>query len=75
MNNERENISMMEYGEINTNIRSLAEVRFKLLAFVPTLGGAAIFVLSQAGLTESVNPSSSNSTLLAIIIGLFGFLA
>ena len=37
----------LEYEQINENIRFLAEVRFKLLALVPALGGVAVFILAR----------------------------
>ena len=46
---ELKNIEL-EYEQINANFRMLADVRFKLLALLPVLGGAAVFVLSQIGL-------------------------
>ena len=36
-----------EYEQINNNFRMLAEIRFKLLALVPTVGGAAIYLLTK----------------------------
>ena len=36
-----------EYEQINNNFRMLAETRFKLLALVPTLTGAAVYLLSK----------------------------
>jgi hypothetical protein len=66
----------LEYTQINENFRFLAEVRFKLLALVPTLGGAAAFVLAHAGLEAGKVPTSSNSRLLVVLlVSLFGFLA
>ena len=52
------------------------DVRLKLLALVPTLCGAAVFVLTRAGLKAGAGPSSSTSELLVVlVVGLFGFLA
>jgi hypothetical protein len=66
----------LEYEQINENFRFLADVRFKLLALVPTLGGAAVFVLTRAGLQTGGGQSSSTSELLTVIVvGLFGWLA
>jgi hypothetical protein len=66
----------LEYEQINENFRFLADVRFKLLALVPTFGGAAVFVLTRAGLQAGGGPSSSTSELLTVVVvGLFGFLA
>lgn len=66
----------LEYEQINENFRFLADVRFKLLALVPTLGGAAVFVLTRAGLQAGGSASSSASELLTVVVvGLFGFLA
>jgi len=66
----------LEYEQINENFRFLADVRFKLLALVPTLGGAGVFVLARAGLQAGGGASSSTSELLTVVVvGLFGFLA
>ena len=66
----------LEYVQINENFRFLADVRFKLLALVPTLGGAAVFVLTGAGLQAGGGQRSSTSELLTVVVvGLFGFLA
>jgi hypothetical protein len=66
----------LEYEQINENFRFLADVRFKLLALVPTLGGAAVFVLTRAGLETGGGQGSSTAELLTVIVvGLFGFIA
>jgi hypothetical protein len=66
----------LEYEQINENVRFLADVRFKLLAVVPALGGAAVFVLTHAGLDAGDEARSSASELLTVIVvGLLGFLA
>jgi hypothetical protein len=66
----------LEYEQINENFRFLADVRFKLLAVVPTLGGAAVFILSHVGLEAGNVPTASHSELLVVLlVSLFGFLA
>jgi hypothetical protein len=60
-----------EYAEVNNNFRMLADIRFKLLALVPALGGAANFVLSGFALAQGA-PSPPYS--LVFIIGVMGFL-
>ena len=66
----------LEYTQINNNFRFLAEVRFKLLALVPILGGAAVFVLARVGLEAGKASASSNPELLVVLlVSLFGFLA
>jgi hypothetical protein len=37
-----------EYAEVNANFRMLADIRFKLLAFVPTISGAGIALVRWA---------------------------
>jgi hypothetical protein len=63
-----------EYGELNSNIRWLADVRFKLLALVPVLGGVAVFVLTNVGLSAA-SAGGTRSLLLALLGSVLGFLA
>lgn len=67
----------LEYEQINENIRFLADVRFKLLALVPTLGGVAAFILARrVGLQSGdVNISSRLELITVVVFGLLGFLA
>jgi len=51
-----------EYEQISNNFRALAEVRFKLLALVPTLGGVAVFLLSK--MTTGAGPASGSSSAM-----------
>lgn len=75
-NNKKHPKLDLEYAQINDNFRFLADVRFKLLAFVPTLGGAAVFVLANLGLEAGKSQASSNPELLIVLlVSLFGFLA
>lgn len=61
-----------EYEQVNENFRMLADIRFKLLALVPALGGAAAFVLS--GFALSKEATAPPHSLVFMIAGL-GFLA
>src|SRR5438046_2284643 len=66
----------LEYEQINENFRFLADVRFKLLALVPILGGAAIYALGRVGLEAGKAPASSTPELLVVVfVSLLGFLA
>ncbi len=75
-----QDILRQEYTEVNTNFRTLADIRFKLLAFVPTLGAIAVFVLSKivasppstSGGTPS--PPSQLDYSMALLLGAMGFL-
>ncbi len=58
-----------EYEEVSQNFRALADIRFKLLALIPPLGGVAIFLLSH--LAEESEPSAQ---LLLTLISILGFL-
>jgi hypothetical protein len=61
-----------EYDLVNANFRQLSEIRFKLLGFVPALGGVANFVLTQAALSKG---SSQGNYWVALVFGTLGFLA
>jgi hypothetical protein len=62
----------MEYEQVNNNFRMLADIRFKLLALVPALGGAAIFVLSGFTLSQGATAPPHS---IVLMIGVMGFLA
>lgn len=64
----------LEYAQINENFRFFADVRFKLLAFLPTLGGIAVFVLSGVGLQagESSTPATPERLVVVLLISLLG---
>jgi hypothetical protein len=66
-----------EYAEVNNNFRAFMDIRFKLLALLPPLGGVAVFVLSMIGLStsESVVSITDSRCLTVIVIGIFGFIA
>jgi len=62
----------MEYDQVNENFRMLADIRFKLLALVPPLGGVAIFALSKMAGPEDLKPSQY---ALVLLVSVLGFLA
>jgi uncharacterized membrane protein YfcA len=59
---------LAEYDQINENIRFLADVRFKLLALVPAVGGAAVFILSNIGLRQGAVPDAPPVILPIILL-------
>ncbi|MBD0290127.1 MAG: hypothetical protein ICV74_02630 [Thermoleophilia bacterium] len=59
-----EDLLRLDYDKTTQLVRDLTEIRFKLLAFVPTIAGAAVAFLSDPG---------SASELLAV--GLLGLVA
>ena len=62
----------MEYDQVNNNFRMLADIRFKLLALVPPLGGVAIFALSTMASPKDLKASEY---ALALLVSVLGFLA
>ncbi len=70
---------MLEYEQVNQNFRMLAEIRFKLLAFLPTLAGVAIYALSHMAMSTDTAPPNSEKALYdlgtALLISALGFLA
>lgn len=60
----------MEYDQVNNNIRALADIRFKLLALVPPLSGAATFALSRT-LASDLKPSQY---AIGLVVSVLGFL-
>ena len=66
----------LEYEQINANFRMLADVRFKLLALIPTLGGTAVFVLSHMGLKAEAQVSGPDMVLVIVtLVSVLGFFA
>lgn len=63
-----------EYEQINENFRFLAEVRFKLLALIPPLGGVAVFVLAHLGFTAGGSEGSLSALLFVSLASIFGLL-
>jgi hypothetical protein len=67
-----------EYEQVNENFRMLADIRFKLLALIPPLGGVAIFLLSQAAISKQEGaPVQTNPSdyALVFLLAWMGFLA
>jgi len=67
-----EHTLVTEYTQVNENFRMLADIRFKLLALIPTLGGVAIFLLSK--MEQGAPEPQLGYSLLFLISGL-GFVA
>lgn len=63
----------LEYAQVNDNFRMLADIRFKLLALVPTIGGVAIFVLGSMGDPAKAATAFDHGRVL--LIAIMGFLA
>jgi hypothetical protein len=62
-----------EYEQVNNNFRMLADIRFKLLALVPTVGGVAIYILATMG--DPTNAATAFGHAKVVLIGLMGFIA
>ena len=60
-------ISKAIYSEVNSNYRHLADVRFKLLGFVP-----AISVIAWVQLITNIPVISLPMTIVGLVIGLIG---
>ena len=63
-----------EYEQINENFRFLADVRFKLLALIPPLGGVGVFILSNLGLNAGSSEGSNPTLVLVSLAAIFGLL-
>ena len=50
--------------------RFLADIRFKLLALVPALGGAAVFILAHSGLEagKNLSPATIPTELIVVLV-------
>jgi hypothetical protein len=52
MTRDPRQVLIAEYTEVNQNFRMLADIQYKLLAIIPTLGGVAIFLSSRMQQSE-----------------------
>jgi hypothetical protein len=65
--NEQNDYTRLDYEQTLQTYRMLADIRFKLLAFLPVVSGATITFLTIDPKTVPDNPQ------MALVIGLFGF--
>jgi hypothetical protein len=68
MAEDRRQELIAEYAEVNQNFRLYADIRFKLLALVPALGGVGVYALSRSELADA-------DYTLVLVIGVLGLLA
>lgn len=67
MDNLQEGILEKMYSEVNSNYRHLADIRFKLIGFLP-----AVSVIAWAQIFGSFSISSVEESLLAVVISFLG---
>jgi hypothetical protein len=71
MDDPKQQALLVEYSEVNQNYRAVADHRFKLLAFIPALGGVALFLLSRVQQGESEPNLGYGLLLLISCFGVF----
>jgi hypothetical protein len=59
----------MEYEQVNANFRMLADIRFKLVALIPTLGSVAVYVLSKIVTDQRVGLAEYVVTFVVSLVG------
>lgn len=59
-----------DYAETNSLYRALVDIRFRLLAFVPTVSGAAIAILGGGGSVKGDADVRSDIGLLGLLVTL-----
>ena len=65
-------VTKLDYEEVNRNIRWLQDVRFKLLAIVPVTSAAAIGFL---GSQRTSSTGTQSHTWTSVVVGLLGLVA
>lgn len=63
----------MEYREVNANFRALAEIRFKLLALVPTVSGLGIALTDQNTAADSPITALLSGLGLVVLLGIVAY--
>jgi len=56
-----------EYEQVNENFRSLADIRFRLVALVPTVGGVAAYLLSKLAQNDAYHPLILGISILGLL--------
>ena len=56
-----------EYEQVNENFRALADIRFRLVALVPTVGGVAAYLLSKLAEKDAYHPLILGISILGLL--------
>jgi hypothetical protein len=66
---ENQDSLKLQYSELNTIIRNLVDIRFKLLGFVPSVS-----LLAWAEIYKNIPPNSCANIVLGVVVALLGLI-